>query len=111
MLPKIHRLPLRTEFKKLKLEGCLVRGNFFSLLIRKRNNGLPSRIAFIVSKKVHTQSTKRNRVRRLLSEAVYSLLPKYKNNFDAVFLVRQTIIGQELPEIINEVEKVFTQID
>jgi ribonuclease P protein component len=111
MLPKIHRLPLRTEFKKLKLEGLLVHGKYFSLLTRKRKDGQPSRFAFIVSKKVHLLSTKRNYVRRLLSEAVYSSLTKYKNDFDIVFFVRRAIIGQELPEIKNEIEKVLASVN
>jgi len=109
MLPKVHRLPLRAEFKKLKLEGRLICGNFFSLLIRKRTDGQPSRFAFIVSKKVHLHSVKRNYVRRLMVEAVRSVLPKVEFNLDGVFLVRQTILNQKLPEITKAVDQILNE--
>ena len=109
MLPKIHRLSLRTEFKKLKLEGRLVRGNFFSLLVRVRQDNQPSRFAFIVSKKVHLHSVKRNYVRRLMVEAVRNVLPKVELNLDGVFLVRQTILNQKLPEITKAVNQILNE--
>lgn len=109
MLPKIHRLPLRTEFKKLKLEGRLIRGKYFSLLIRKRHDLQPSRFAFIVSKKVHLKSSRRNRVRRLLSEALKSILPEFKINLDGVFLVRPAILNKELPEIKKAVTQILNE--
>lgn len=111
MLPRTHRLSLRTEFKKIKLEGRLIQGKFFSLLLRVRQDNQPSRFAFIVSKKVHPLSSQRNRVRRLLSEAVYSLLSKYETNLDGVFLVRQLILGKTLTEIKNEVKKIFPPVN
>lgn len=109
MLPKIHRLSLRTEFKKLKLEGHLIRGNCFSLLIRKRQDHQPSRFAFIVSKKVHLHSVKRNYVRRLMVEAVRSVLPEVEFNLDGVFLVRSAILNQKLPEITKAVNQILNE--
>ena len=109
MLPKINRLPLRTELKKIKLEGRLIQGKYFSLLIRKRHDLQPSRFAFIVSKKVHLKSSQRNRVRRLLSEATKNILPKIELNLDGVFLVRPAIIGKQLPEINQAIEQILNE--
>lgn len=107
MLPKINRLRLRTELKQIKLTGSMVSGDYFSLLIRQRTDNRPSRFAFIVSRKVHTQSVRRNQVRRLLSEAVYGLLPENKVNSDIVFLVRPSIVGKNLSQIKNAVKKIM----
>lgn len=110
MLPKQYRLPLRTEFKRIKKEGKLFPGRFFSLLVSHQppaTNYQPPRLAFIISKKIHKKAIKRNRVRRLLVEAVRGILPKIKPGFDFVFLVKKTILEKKLLEIKNEVEKFF----
>jgi ribonuclease P protein component len=105
MLPKQYRLPLRTEFKRIKKNGRLFSGKFFSLLIAPQPQ--TSRFAFIISKKIHQKATKRNKARRLLVEAVRSILPQIKPGFDFVFLVKKTIVGKELSEIKKEVKKIF----
>ena len=119
MLPKQYRLPLRTEFKRIKKEGKLFPGRFFSLLVSHQPQAIPRteprgeasyqppRLAFIISKKIHKKAIKRNRVRRLLVEAVRGILPKIKPGFDFVFLVKKTILEKKLSEIKNEVEKFF----
>lgn len=104
MLPRKYRLPLKTEFERIKKEGKLFPGKFFGLLIAP---GPATRFAFIVSKKVHHRATKRNRSRRLLVEAIRAIIPKIKPGFDHVFLVKSTIVGQELPAVKAEVEKIL----
>lgn len=112
MLPRQYRLPLRTEFKRIKKEGRIIQGRFFSLLICPQLpitncQLLPSRFAFIVSKKISPLASRRNRIRRLLSEAIYSFLSKIKPGFDFVFLIKKTIIGKNLVEIKREVESLL----
>lgn len=112
MLPKQYRLPLRTEFTRVKRTGRVFAGRFFGLLVARQSpevkGGIP-RIAFIVSKKIHLKSTQRNRVRRLMKEAVRALLPKFKPGFDFVFLAKKTIIGKTLVEIRTEVDKILNE--
>lgn len=112
MLPKQYRLSLKTELSRIKKEGKVIWGKLFNLLVANQpqatNNQLPvSRFAFVISKKVHKRAVKRNRVRRLLVEAIRSNLGKIKPGFDFVFLVKKEIIGQELPVIKDQVEKIF----
>ena len=109
MLPKQHRLPLRTELKRVQKEGKLIHGQLFSLLVATQlsiNDGL-SRFGFIISSKVHKKAVKRNRAGRLLNEAIQSLLPALKPGFDGVFLARKTIVDKNLNEIKKEVERIF----
>lgn len=112
MLPKQYRLPLRTELKRVKVTGRLIHGRFFSLLVALQspvtsNTPPVARFGFIISSKVHKRATKRNRAKRLLSEAVYSLIPKTKSGFEGVFLAKKAIIGKELVEVKKEVEEIF----
>lgn len=108
MLPKINRLPLRTEFKRLKKEGVMVSGPLFSLLAADSKTEKPPLFAFIVSKKIDKRATARNRVRRLLSEAVWEILPRVRPGAEGVFLTKKSIIGRDLEEIKKNVADVFT---
>jgi len=112
MLPKQHRLPLRTEFRRIKKQGKFIQGSFFSLIICSRLSVAgcqsASRFAFIVSKKINPLATRRNRIRRLLSEAIYSGIAEIKPGFDFVFLVKKSILGKNLTEIKKEISQFLT---
>jgi len=107
MLPRKHRFPLRTELTRVQEEGELFQGRLFSLLVAKGEKAKPSRFAFIISTKIHKRAVRRNRARRLLIEAIRSLLPKINPGFDCVFLAKKAIVGKELPEIKKETERLF----
>lgn len=107
MLPRKYRLPLRTELNRIKEKGILIQGKLFSLLVERRDNKEPPRFGFIVSTKIHKKATKRNRARRLLTEAIRPLLSKINPGFDVVFLAKKAIIGKELVEIKKEVGQLF----
>ena len=110
MLPRKHRLPLRTELTRVQEEGKLFQGRLFSLLVSGQepvDRSQPSRFAFIISTKIHKRAVKRNRVRRFLIEAIRSLLPKIKPGFDCVFLAKKAIVGKGLIEIKKETERLF----
>lgn len=107
MLPKQHRLPLRTDLVRVQEEGELFQGRLFSLLVAKGEKAKPSRFAFIISTKIHKRAVKRNRARRLLVEAIRSLLAKIKPGFDCVFLAKKPIIGKGPKEIKLETETLF----
>ena len=124
MLPKQHRLPLRTELKRIQKEGKLIQGELFSLLVSGRvhlgggakfdsrehlRGGArpPSRFGLIVSTKIHKKAVRRNRIRRLLVAAVGKMLPEIKPGFDGVFLVKKAILGKRLVVIEKEVRALF----
>lgn len=119
MLPRKHRLPLRTDLARVQEEGKLFQGRLFSLLVSHQPsipkesraastiNHQPSRFGFIISTKIHKRAVKRNRIRRFLIEAIRSLLPKIKPGLDCVFLAKKAIVGKELSEIKKETKKLF----
>lgn len=110
MLPKQYRLPLRSELARMKVDGKLVHANLFGLLISRqpsKNKPVVSRFGFIISTRVDKRATKRNRAKRLLTEALYRLIPKLKPGFDGIFLAKRTIVNRGLDEISQEMEAVF----
>ena len=112
MLPKTYRLPLRTELNRVKKEGILVQGKLFSLLVSNQQpatSDQPSRFGFIISSKIHKKAVKRNRAKRLLSEAIFDLFPKIKPGFDVVFLAKKKIIEADFEEIKREVKRLFSK--
>lgn len=105
MLPKKYRLPLRTKLPCLRKEGKIFHSPLFGLLVSRQLAN--SRFSFIVSKKIHQRAVRRNRIKRLLREAVRGFLPQVKPGFDAVFLAKKKILHQELPAIQTEIQAVF----
>lgn len=87
----------------------MIPGRYLSLLFSLNPVAVPPRLAFIVSKKIDKRATVRNRVRRLLSEAVKEQLPMLKPGAAGVFLTKKTIADQSLDEIKSDVQAVFSR--
>lgn len=69
-----------------------------------------SRFGFIVSKKISKKAVERNRVRRLLSEAVRQLLAKIMSGYEVIFLAKKAMVGRGFEEILEEVKRVFRKV-
>jgi ribonuclease P protein component len=64
------RLRKRREFLAVQSAGAKIHGkHFFAMVVRRPETGSPGRVGFTVSKKVGNAVT-RNRIKRLLREAV-----------------------------------------
>lgn len=108
MLPKTNRFPLRTEFARFKKEAKLIQGRYGGLLYGLGQNPAP-RFAFIVSKKIDKKATARNRIKRLLSVAVFDCLKQVKPGAEGVFLAKPAILGKSLAEVKEEIGIIFKQ--
>jgi len=117
MLPRKNRLDLKKEFLQIKKRGEFVKGKFFDFLFQKQQSTFsgqasamifqPPAFAFIVSKKIDKRATKRNRIKRLLSEVTRSFLPEIQPGIKGVFLAKKEILGKNFSEIKTEVEETF----
>jgi len=112
VLPKQYRLHDYQEIERVKKEGKLSQSPLFGVLILEKTGqsvslSVPPRFAFIVSKKVSIKATERNRIKRVLSESVRSLLPAIKPDIDGIFLGKRGIIGKKRTEIEPELENIF----
>jgi ribonuclease P protein component len=104
-----RRLRLRHErdFARLRREGRAYQNR--SLLISVMPNGLShNRYGFITSKQLGNAIT-RNRVRRLMREAVRLLDPQLRVGYDLVFVARRTLVGQPFDGVQRIVDELCNQ--
>jgi ribonuclease P protein component len=100
-----RRLRLRqsSDFLRLRQEGMVKRHP--TVMMSYRPNSLEqNRYGFITAKTLGN-AVIRNRVRRLLREAVRLQHPLWQQGYDLVFIARPSIVGQpfqEIQRIINE---------
>lgn len=106
MLDKKFRLRKQKDFDRISKEGV-----YFSehgLLMKAMRNGLElTRFGFIVSNKISGVAAKRNRIKRLLREAVRSLHGDLKEGYDCLFIAKNAITEKEAGAINATVEKLL----
>lgn len=91
------RLRQSSDFLRLRKEGMVKRHP--SLMISYAPNRLEeNRYGFITAKNLG-KAVKRNRVRRLMREAVRLQHPQLQQGYDVVFIARPAAVGQPFQEI------------
>jgi len=99
-----RRLRLRRtdDFARLRAAGRVWRHPW--LVLSMTTNGLPhNRYGFVTSKQVGGAAA-RNRVRRVLREAVRQLHPRLRPGHDLALIARSPIVGQPSAEVWRVVE-------
>jgi ribonuclease P protein component len=86
------RLHVSADFERVRKQGRTWRHPLLTMGVAA-NDLAHDRVGFIVSKKIGT-AVVRNRVRRLLREAVRGCLPHLKPGVDIVLVARNEIVGQ-----------------
>ena len=110
MLPKENRLTDDYDFRRVKRLGKSYHCPLFKFSFAPRKTEGSSRFGFVISKKIDKRAVVRNRIKRLLREAVRSNLEKIPNGFDIVFVVRPSIVGKSYEEISIEFDKVLSKV-
>ena len=117
MLPKKFRLKKRIAFKlTYRVKHSSHSGGIILFAgIEKKDETIPTRVGFVVSKKVHKRAVKRNRLKRLMRES-YRLLLKDNNLFNSqkfvslVFVGSEKALGKNFSEIKHYVTKTLEKI-
>jgi ribonuclease P protein component len=114
MLPKTNRLTKKKDFDLVFKKGKNIKSDFlmFKLL---ENNLKENRFGFIVSKKISSKATVRNRVKRRLRKAVFEALktlilhPKNKEvkYVDLVIIALSDVKNKEFLEIQEKINNFF----
>lgn len=116
MLPKQYRLKKRTAFKAIyKVKNSSHKGGvtLFAGILKKDDT--PTKVGFVVSKKVHKRAVKRNRLKRLMRES-YRILLKDGQVGDSqrfmslVFVGTEKALGKSFQEIKSSIEKMLEKI-
>jgi ribonuclease P protein component len=103
------RLRHPADFARLRRVGRIRRHRF--LVMSYTPNGQPhNRYGFITVKRLGNAVT-RNRVRRLLREAVRALHPRLRAGYDVVFIVQEGLVGQPLTVVQRIMEELLVQAE
>ena len=97
------RLQASSDFLRLRQEGVVKRHP--ALMISYAPNGLEQNRYGFITAKILGNAVKRNRVRRLLREAVRLQHSQWQQGYDIVFIARPAAVGepfQVIQRIINE---------
>ncbi len=111
MLSKINRLTKKKDFETVFKVGKGVKSDFLIGKIAE-NHLLESRFGFVVSKKVSTKATVRNKIKRRLRQAVASelLIRKTKTPVDVVVIALPAIKEKDFSEVKEKISKLFQNV-
>ena len=105
MLPKQYRLKKRNAFAATYKTGVSYHKDGITVFCGKtKTQNFPTKIGFVVSKKIHKRAVKRNRIRRLMRESV-RLYIKEHSDFDTKYM---SLIFVASTKLLN---KNFTETD
>lgn len=111
MLAVKHRIKDSERIENVKSKGIFFQSKNFAIVYLKTNVSGDSSFAIIVSKNISKHATERNRVKRVLSEAIRQNLTYIKGGYDIVFLPKQSIVKVQTSGIMNEVIESFKKVD
>ncbi|HSA07132.1 MAG TPA: ribonuclease P protein component [Candidatus Gastranaerophilales bacterium] len=110
MLPKQERLTKSREFAYIYRIRKSVANSLLILYVGniKQNKAMPTKVGFVVGKKVHKRAVKRNKIKRRVREAYRELRKaqefKLKDYKHLIFIARPAIIESDYSQIFNAVE-------
>lgn len=116
MLPKKFRLKKRIAFQATYRTGHSLHKDGITLFCGKKKPGdYPTKIGFVVSKKIHKRAVKRNRIKRLMRESVRLYIKNSQQEFDTkymslIFVASTKLLDKSFKEIDNAVKKLMGKI-
>jgi len=104
MLKKLYRLTKKNDFDSVFKRGRASYGN--NMGVKAADNNLSySRFGIVVSAKVSKKAVDRNRVKRLIREAIRLNLAKLAVGKDCVIIAQPLLLGKEFKEVETELKK------
>ena len=114
MLPKEYRLKKRSAYAATYRTGRVLHKDGVTVFIGKpKNNEYPTKVGFVVSKKIHKRAVKRNRIKRLMRES-YRLLIKEGAVSDKyislIFVASTKLLDMNYNDINNAIRKLVYKL-
>ena len=110
MLKKENRLKNKRAFSATYKNNQSTSDNSLILYAgkQKEDKNCPTRVGFVVSKKVHKRATKRNRIKRLIRETIRLMFKNNElaeiNNYQSlIFIAKENILEKNFQEIRNTI--------
>lgn len=116
MLPKQYRLKKRTAFSATYRTGKSFHKDGITVFCGKRKTKeIPTKIGFVVSKKIHKRAVKRNRMKRLMRESLRIYIKNSGINFDTdyislVFVGSSRLLTKDFAYIDSAMKKLMGMI-
>lgn len=107
MLKKINRGLSRKDFENSREKGRMYQSPLFGVSVvgqKPESLKVESKIGFVVSKKISKRAVDRNRIKRLIAEAIRKSINNEElriKNYKMVVLVRKNILEASREEIEN----------
>ena len=105
MLSRKNRLTGAKNFIRVQAEGKVYQSKDFGSAVVDRKDGAPSRFAFVVSTKIAKEAVDRNRIKRIMGEAIRLNTLNICDGIDFVFLAKPSITRIPTTEIMKEVKE------
>lgn len=109
MLPKSNRLTKEKDFQEVFKKGKAIKSDFLLFRVLK-NNLNTNRFGFIVSKKVSSKATTRNKIKRRLRGVVAAELKNIKGFKDFVIVALPSINKKEFLQVKEKIVKFFETV-
>ena len=106
MLAKELILKKRKDFELVMKEGKMHQTPLFGLLVYISEEVKDRKFGFLISKKVSKRAVDRNRIKRLLAEAVRKNIDVFSKKAWMVFLAKKTLIDLKYEEVEKEILKI-----
>ena len=114
MLPKENRLKKKSAFNATYKTGKIIRLDGITLFCgKKKTADFPTKIGFVVSKKIHKRAVKRNRIKRLMRESIRLLIKENKFSSDCmslIFVASQKQLNKNFKEVDNSIKKLVSTL-
>lgn len=100
-------LKAKQEIRNIFKEKSKIESEDFYVIFKKNDIGKP-RFLFVASKKIFRKAVERNRVKRLLRQAVRSVLKDYTGlGCDVSITAKKSLLQKKVYDIIPQIEKIF----
>ncbi|MDD3236572.1 MAG: ribonuclease P protein component [Candidatus Gastranaerophilales bacterium] len=117
MLPRQYRLKNKSAFNATYKQKNVIANNFFVAYLgrEKKDTSLPTRFGFVVSKKFHKRAVKRNRIKRLMREAVRLFLKKdgaksFEKYQSLIIIPKQRALNPKFSDVVFFMENIFEKL-